>query len=170
MFIHEADPYSVTVKWGDAGRHVEAVLLEDPRQLIIRNQIDKAVDFIDLEAISGSKLAILFLYLRIFTTRLYLIATYVIATLIILTTVAAHILSLTICMPMSYQWNPFQPPGRCGNIILAYQMICIPNIAIDVMMLVLPLPAILRLHVGVATKVGLVNTFLTGSVYVIVNP
>ncbi|KAF1976974.1 hypothetical protein BU23DRAFT_453532 [Bimuria novae-zelandiae CBS 107.79] len=157
---------SVTVKWGGAGRHVEAIFLEGPHQLIVRNQIDKAVEFIDLEAISGSKLAILCLYLRIFTARPYRIATYLIGTLIILTTVAAHILSLTICKPMSYQWNPFQPPGHCGDIILAYQMICVPNITTDVMMLILPLPAVLKLRVGTAAKVGLVITFLTGSVCV----
>lgn len=154
---------SVSVKCGGSGRHVEAVLLQDPQMVINRNKIDKVVEFVYIEAIAGTKLAILCLYLRIFSTRSYRIATYLVGALIILTVIGAHICSLVICSPIAFQWNPTIPGGHCGNLMLAYQMWCIPNIATDVMMLVLPLPAIFKLRIDMAVKIGLTITFLTGS-------
>lgn len=41
------------VKWGGAGRHIEAVVLQDPQMVIVRNKIYKIVEFIDFEAVSG---------------------------------------------------------------------------------------------------------------------
>jgi hypothetical protein len=82
-----------------------------------------------------------------------------------LTWLSALTLSLVICQPMEYQWNPYIPGGgHCGNIIRSYQMICVPNIVTDIMLLVLPLPALYKLQVNAVTKVGLFATFLIGSV------
>ncbi|KAF2438545.1 hypothetical protein P171DRAFT_491208 [Karstenula rhodostoma CBS 690.94] len=146
---------------------LEAFMLQDPHMLITRSKIVKAVEFIDYEAITRSKLTILSLYLRIFSTRPYQIAAYLIATLIILTAIGAHISSLSICPPIAYQWDPTIPGGHCGNIMLAYQMVCVPNIATDIMMLLLPLPAVFKLRIGLAAKIGLLITFLTGSVGIV---
>lgn len=154
------------VKYGGAGRHVEAVILDNPQKVITRGKIDKSLEFIDFAAITGSKLAILCLYHRIFTTTPYKIATYVTGTMVILNWLAALILSVTICRPFAFQWDRKIPGGHCGDIITAYQFIGVPNIVTDVMMMVLPMPAIYKLHVDLAAKLGLFATFLMGSMYV----
>lgn len=129
----------------------------------MRTKIDKSVEFIDFAAITGSKLVILCLYMRIFSSLRYRIVTYAVGALIVLTWFVGFLLSLTICKPFAFQWDHSIPGGHCGNIIRGYQLIWIPNILTDFIMLVLPLPAIYKLHVNLPTKVGLFATFLIGS-------
>jgi hypothetical protein len=159
----------VIVKIGGAGRHVEAVLIEDPTGGIVmtRSKIDKAVELIYLPSITCSKFVILCLYMRIFNTgRRYQLATYFIGSIVLLNWLAAFILSFSICRPLAAHWDHSIPGGKCGNIISAYQFISVPNIASDLMILMLPIPALYKLHVDLGTKIGLFATFLTGSVQV----
>jgi hypothetical protein len=146
---------------------VEAVLIEDPTGGIVmtRSKIDKAVELIYLPAITCSKFVILCLYMRIFNTdRRYQFATYFIGSIILLNWLAAFILSFSICQPLAAHWDHSIPGGKCGNIIKAYQFISVPNLVSDFMMLILPIPALYKLHVDLGTKIGLFATFLTGSV------
>ncbi|ORX93612.1 hypothetical protein BCR34DRAFT_580405 [Clohesyomyces aquaticus] len=151
------------VKRGGAGRHVEAVLLSDPGMISTRAKIDKAVEYIYILAITGSKLAILCLYLRIFRSRSYRLATYSVAALVGLNWLAGFLLSCTICQPCTFQWDKSIPGGHCGEIMQAYLYISVPNILTDILMLILPLPAIYRLHIDLTAKIGLFATFLMGS-------
>lgn len=113
--------------------------------------------------VSLSKLAILCLYLRIFTTRLYRRACYGIAVVIILNLIVGMILSLTICKPLAYRWDKTIPGGSCGDIMTGYRWISLPNLVTDVAMLILPLPVIWGLQIGRSRKIGLTLTFLLGS-------
>ncbi|KAF2634730.1 hypothetical protein P280DRAFT_463091 [Massarina eburnea CBS 473.64] len=153
----------LAVHLGGAGRHVESVRLEDPMKVVIRTKIQKASELIDFAAITGSKLAVLVLYLRIFSLPRYRIATWVTGAIVIITWLGALIGSLTICKPLAYQWDKDIPGGHCGNLIRGYQIIAFPNLLSDVIMMVLPLPAIWKLQMGVAVKIGLALTFLFGS-------
>ena len=47
--------------------------------------------------------------------------------------------------------------------MLAYRVIGFPNLLSDVVLLILPLPAIAKLHVDIGVKIGLFITFLSGS-------
>jgi len=165
-FSMDSDVAEVTVKFGGAGRHVEAVILHDPtgRTLQIRSKIDKGVEFLDYAAITGSKLVILTLYMRIFNKdRRYRIATYFVGVIILLTLLAGLIATLAICQPFSAYWNHHIPGAKCGNIITFWRFISVPNITTDLMMLVLPLPALYKLHVKNGTKIWLFITFTVGS-------
>jgi hypothetical protein len=97
---------------------VQAVLLQDPTSGIVqtRNKIDKAVELIDFAAITGSKLVILRLYMRIFSTdRRYRIATHFVGSIIVANRLAAFILSLSICRSFAYQWDHSIKGGKCGD-------------------------------------------------------
>jgi hypothetical protein len=151
------------VKLGGGGRHVEAVLLSDPKGLTLmrRSKLDKSVEYFDYMAISGSKLVILYLYMRIFNQdRRYRIATYITAAIILLTWLTTFIATFTFCKPYSAYWTH---KGKCGDIITMWRYVSVPNLFTDVMMLLLPLPALYKLHVNVATKIGLFATFMVGS-------
>jgi hypothetical protein len=146
---------------------VEAVILYDgPDVVVTKNKINKPFEVIDWTAITSTKLVILTLYIRIFTTKQYKRVTYAVGGLIILTCVAAYILSCTICSPIAFQWDHSIKGGHCMNLIAAYTWFCVPNIVSDLMMLVLPLPALYKLRMDLAAKIGLTATFLMGSVYV----
>lgn len=161
-----SNKYSVLVKLAGVGRHVQAVILDDPNKLTTRPKIDKAVEIFSVAALTGSKLVILSLYLRVFSSRPYRIATYLTGAIIVATWFTFFILSFTICRPLAFQWDKTIPGGHCLNIIRAYQILGAPNILTDVIMLILPIPAVYNLRVNLATKIGVLVTFLTGSAYV----
>ncbi|KAF2869202.1 hypothetical protein BDV95DRAFT_578592 [Massariosphaeria phaeospora] len=151
------------VTHGGLGRPVEAVLLDDPEVLVTRLKINKAVEYIDWIAITASKLVILSLYLRIFILRPYRIMSYMTGSVVILNWLAELLLSSTVCKPFSAQWNPAIMRAHCGDLSAMYTYITVPSILTDVVMLVLPLSVVWKLQVSVATKIGLVATFLIGS-------
>jgi hypothetical protein len=103
------------------------------------------------------------LFLRIFNLPRYRIATWAVCALVVITWLGALIGSLTICKPLAYQWDKEIEGGHCGNLIKAYQFIGIPNILSDVLIMLLPLPAIWKLQMDVSAKIGLFITFLFGS-------
>ncbi len=94
------------------------MLLRDPHMIVRREQIDQAVEFFYMAAITGSKLTILTLYMRIFNSeRRYRYTTYVVGVVIVLTLVTQIVLSFTMCQPFAYQWDKTIPGGKCGDII-----------------------------------------------------
>lgn len=129
-----------------------------------RAQLDKPVEYCNHAATTATRLVILALYMRIFSTNKYRYAAYAVGGLIILTWIASIILSSSICTPLAYQWDKSIPGGKCGSVRAYYTWISVPSILCDVIMLVLPLPALYKLRMGVAAKIGLIATFLIGSV------
>lgn len=160
----------VQVKIGRMGRHYIALILDDPDIATTRMKFAVAEEFIYVSAITFSKLVILSLYLRIFTTRTLKHLAFATGATIILTCVVSFIISASICRPFSYHWDKTIPNGKCGNTMAAYRLIRIPNIASDLVLLVLPLHSIAQLHLKLPAKIGLVITFLTGSIYVKPSP
>ncbi|KAI9788794.1 MAG: hypothetical protein M1816_006575 [Peltula sp. TS41687] len=148
------------IRHGGAGKHVQVVT---PQELRVWLKLVFVEEIIYVFAVSMSKLAILCLYLRIFTTRPYRRACYGIAVVIILSFLAGIILSLSMCRPIAYRWDKAIPGGSCGDIMTAYRWISFPNLITDVAMLILPLPVIWGLQMGRNQKIGLTLTFLTGS-------
>ncbi|KAF2825488.1 hypothetical protein CC86DRAFT_325588, partial [Ophiobolus disseminans] len=106
--------------------------------------------------------------MRIFgADRKYRVATYMIGILVLLNFLAVVFTVSTICQPFAAWWDDQIPGGKCGNILVIWKSVSVPNIATDLMILVLPLPALYKLHVDIGTKIGLYLTFMVGSVGVL---
>lgn len=152
------------IKVGGAGRHTKALMIEDPVKIINWQKLSKATEMIYFPAMTFPKLAILALYMRIFTAhRRYRIAVYTTGTVMVLWSVAGIITCLAYCKPFAYAWNKTIPGGKCGDTMTAYRFISIPNIVTDIVILVLPLPAIYKLHISPGAKLGLLLTLAFGS-------
>ncbi|KAF2441995.1 hypothetical protein P171DRAFT_522905 [Karstenula rhodostoma CBS 690.94] len=151
------------VKIGGAGRHALAWMLEDPQVIVTWLKICKIEEYTWNLSVAFPKLAILSLYMRIFTTRKYRIAAYTSGVFVIINLVAGLALSSSICTPLAYSWDKSIPGGKCGNVMAAYRYIGFPNMIADIILLALPLPAIYKLHVDLAVKIGILITFLSGS-------
>lgn len=102
------------------------------------------------------------LYLRIFNEKKYRNACYAIMGLVILVALADIVATFTECIPISKLWDP-SIDGHCANIGQLYRLGTLPNVVIDLLMLVLPLPVVWKLHVSRQVRIGLTVTFLTGS-------
>ena len=60
-----------------------------------------------------------------------------------------------ICRPFSAQWNS-DLVGVCGNQQVSFIVIESIGLALDIVLLLLPLPSILSLHVTMEKKIGIV--------------
>ena len=72
------------------------------------------------------------------------------------------LIGLLICRPLSMNWNPLTPGGKCGNQTAAFAAVGVVDLLTDLLILVLPLPMVVRLQVSRANKIGLVAIFGAG--------
>jgi hypothetical protein len=101
--------------------------------------------------------------MRIFNTNCwYRFATYTVGSIIMLNWLAAFNLRFTLCKPLAFQWDKSVPGGHCGNGIRVYQCMAVPHIVTDIIMLVLPLPAVYQRHDDLGAKTGFFAIFLLG--------
>ena len=115
------------------------------------------------------KLSILILYLRIFTGRKTRLVSWITIALVAAQGVAFSVASIFACAPVEYFWNKLILDGECINLNFFYQSFGLPNIVIDAMILITPLPAIWGLQASVARRTGITFIFLTGVVAMIVS-
>lgn len=69
------------------------------------------------------------------------------------------------CVPVNYNWDR-TIPGHCLNFYLFTIVSSVMNILADVLILVMPLPAIWHMNVNRNNKIALSGVFLLGSLYV----
>ncbi|KAH7305325.1 hypothetical protein B0I35DRAFT_444336 [Stachybotrys elegans] len=75
---------------------------------------------------------------------------------------------LFVCDPISKNWMPWVP-GTCGPTNSLYIGSAVPSVAIDLIIMLLPLPKIWRLHMSRARKCGVMITFILGYCAIIVS-
>ncbi|TVY57415.1 hypothetical protein LCER1_G003044 [Lachnellula cervina] len=146
------------------GKHWYAI---EPHEWVIFLKLELALSMLNPPALTLPKLAILCLYLRVFTTKPYRWAAYFIGAILVVTWIVYFCVQMVMCVPFSYQWNKNIPNGKCLDQFAIFVWIGLPSIATDLMIIILPLPIIWRLQTSVNQKIGLTITFLTGSVGIV---
>ncbi|TVY93747.1 hypothetical protein LAWI1_G000884 [Lachnellula willkommii] len=144
------------------GRHLAYVKQTDPHQLIAWGKTLVALEWLYLSSNPLPKIYVLCLYLRIFTQRAARVTCYVMIGVIIAIWVSFIVASATKCTPFAAQWD--KTIGHCVNVEAYYQAGSAPNMATDVVILLLPIPTLIALHASVVRKIGLLLIFVTGSI------
>lgn len=111
-----------------------------------------------------SKLAFLFLYLRIFETRRFQTITKATIAIVIVGSVAFGIATVVQCIPIPRAWNK-NVPGTCMNYRAFWYTHSVWNAAFDVWIFAMPIPVIRTLQLPKGQKVGLLSVFALGSLY-----
>jgi hypothetical protein len=153
------------VAGGGVGHHAGWVLQNEPEavRLFMKLQIPHITIY--AAAVTFPKLAILGLFLRIFTKQWHRVCCQLLIVLVAATGIAVVIVTCFQCRPLAYLWDPEGHPGaRCIDINAFWRWGSFPNIITDVMILLLPVPCIWKLQLSTRDKVGLIVTFATGSV------
>lgn len=88
-----------------------------------------------------AKYSILLFYSRIFKEKRFEIALRVTFAAVTIWFLAIEISVLAECVPVSALWDPTQP-GTCIDLAAFYQGSGIPNVLLNLLILVLPLPMI----------------------------
>ena len=108
------------------------------------------------------KMSVLLFYTRLFSNdRAYRTAFWITGALIVGWWVAIDLLAIFSCVPPKKSWLP-KTPGHCLSSHNGQLGATIPNVIIDVLLLVLPIPMLWRLHISTGRKMGLVGVFTAG--------
>jgi len=77
--------------------------------------------------------------------------------------ITGFIVWLTICQPFPFKWDKTIKEGHCGDSMAAYRWVGVPNILTDLAIMFLPFSILYRLQISRLRKLGLLITFMTGS-------
>lgn len=160
--------YLIIAMVNDAGvgHHLAAVLLHNSTDLVSWAKSLYALEWLYLTAVALPKISVLCLYLRLFTNRTARLTCYILIGVIIANWIAFLLASTFQCSPVVYQWDKSVADGKCFNVGALYKASSAPNIATDVVILILPIPTVWLLKASRIRKLGLMLVFLTGSVLV----
>ncbi|KAF2737957.1 hypothetical protein EJ04DRAFT_421307, partial [Polyplosphaeria fusca] len=157
----------VMVLKAGTGRHMDYITLTDPGRIPEHFKGIIIIEILHLPAVAFPKLCVVLLYLRIFVNKWERRITWILLCIISTTWVSYTIAIMFQCVPFAYNWDKTIPKGRCFNFAIFSHSSSVPNIATDVVVLILPIRTVLHLKVSTARKIGLLLIFLTGSVGII---
>ncbi|KAH7125754.1 hypothetical protein B0J11DRAFT_419656, partial [Dendryphion nanum] len=141
-----------------AGYHVQTVPDGKIRTML---KLVKVHELVYIASIPLPKIAILCLYLRLFRGKKTRIAIYGTGLIIVGTFLFGIVSAFANCRPFHWFWDRKVKSHCTMDIMTAFRFYSIPNMAADVIVLLIPLPALRKLQVGVMTKVGVYLTFLS---------
>lgn len=113
-----------------------------------------------------SKTSILLLYSKMFKAEHYVVVSARVTIIINVAWAAGTLLTaLLICHPFSKHWETFSG-GHCGDQVRSFIIIGTINLVTNLVIIVLPLPALYQLRMGIYKKLALVAVFGLGFLYV----
>lgn len=110
-----------------------------------------------------AKLSILCQYLRVFIDRRTTIATWVTIVFVAAYTVEATALGVFSCVPVAKYWQR-QLPGHCMDRPIYYYFNAAMNMLINIIIIIIPIPRLLRLNISNHSKWGMIIAFSFGFV------
>ena len=162
------------------GRHIEIVELGDLQGLIQALEISMIFAFFYVIVLAVTRYSVLLFYWRIFHVPSFKLPLCVVTGIVTASFVAnvgstEHVVLLMkltgglhkiitlalACIPLRAVWD-LTVGGRCMNLDTIYLGNSVHSTALDAIILALPVPMLLRLHVGKAQKFGLLGVFALG--------
>ncbi|KAJ0426861.1 CFEM domain-containing protein [Aspergillus carlsbadensis] len=121
--------------------------------------------------ISLIKSSMLLLYLRLFPSKPLRLTVFITLGITIAWGTATFLAQLFSCSPIHYFWNKWdgEHEGRCTDhnvLLLAHAIV---NIVLDVVVIAIPMPVLVRLHMSREKKVGMCVMFAVGIVVTVVS-
>ncbi|KAF1836192.1 hypothetical protein BDW02DRAFT_567243 [Decorospora gaudefroyi] len=150
------------VKHGGVGRHLQYV--SKPERVRWLKSVYIAAPSVYIVSASFPKLAVVSIYLQIFNPGPSRICCWIIAIALAVGPVIQVPICVWQCVPVAYLWDKSIPGGHCLQQAHMFRYGSLPNIVTDVAILVLPMPLIWKLHTSTRVKIGLLITFLLGSI------
>ena len=114
-------------------------------------------------SVTSIKLAILAFYHRIFSTSHFTKWLIVVGVFQIMWFVADFITVFLTCRPIAYNWNKRIQGGQCINSITFSYAISAINVFTDFIVLLMPIPWLLKLQLDTRKKLAVTGIFLLGS-------
>ena len=126
------------------------------------NQCLFAYEFLYGTSILTIKLSVLSLYRRIFSVPKFKLAANIVQGVVIAWWIAVILVSIFSCNPINGFWDKLYTKSKCINTEHFFIGNAVPNIATDIVILILPLREIWHLNTQRHQKVALSFIFLLG--------
>lgn len=108
------------------------------------------------------RMSVILFYYRIFgKNRPFKISLWITAGILVAWWIAIDILAIFQCNPVARQWD-HSIPGHCYSLYGTFLGVTVPNVFIDVLLLVLPLPMLWKLQISLRKKFALIANFMLG--------
>ncbi|EFQ89000.1 hypothetical protein P3342_009549 [Pyrenophora teres f. teres] len=122
-------------------------------------------------ALGISKISILFFYLRVFPAKSFRVLTYSVMGVSAAYTIAFFFATTMQCWPISQAWTQWDGlhKGRCNNIHLQGWIAAAINIALDVVVMILPMKHLAALNMSLKKKIMVMSMFSVGIFVVFVS-
>ncbi|KAL9050404.1 MAG: hypothetical protein Q9162_006652 [Coniocarpon cinnabarinum] len=115
-----------------------------------------------------TRLSILVLYLRIFKVKYVRQISWAMIVFVSLQYIAYMIACLLQCYPVPFFWDKMRPGGgKCVDINKFYRSFTPPNMFVDLVLILSPLPTVWRLNASFARRMGYSLCFLTSVIALI---
>lgn len=147
---------------GDEGTHIDYLVLYPERYAAHQKSAWIATLILFFAACAMSKLAILYVYHSIFVNKRDLLGCKITAIFIILSTIVEIPIPIFQCKPVHGLWD-LNVDSNCIDVFSFIRYGPIPNMLIDVALLVLPIPTVMMIQVPMRVKIGIFVTFLLAS-------
>ncbi|CAI7640958.1 unnamed protein product [Penicillium pancosmium] len=112
-------------------------------------------------SLAFTKFSILLQYIRIFPARSFRLACYVVMAIVATYSSWAIVSGYVNCVPVAKFWN-HDLPGHCLNFEAVWFFNASMNILTDVILLVLPMPLLVKLQLPRTQKIALMGVFAIG--------
>ena len=149
-----------------AGRHIQYVMSEEPEAFQLSLKLLYILDWFYVPSNMLSRVAVVALFLRIFTSKTARICCQLVMAFLVGNCVATIIAAQLECTPLAFTWDKSIPGGHCFDQITWYQVANLPNVIADVCILCLPIRPVWTLKASIARKAGIAFVCLTGSMQV----
>lgn len=113
-----------------------------------------------------AKFSILLLYLKLGPIRWFHVAVYITMFIVIGANFALIFAFIFACTPVKRGWDITITEGSCINRAALYIATAVLNMITDILLLLLPIPIVVRLQMPRIQKLGLILIFAIGSMYV----
>ncbi|KAJ5019300.1 hypothetical protein K4K57_000930 [Colletotrichum sp. SAR 10_99] len=118
-----------------------------------------------------TKISILCFYLRLFPYERFCRLCYAMLAIVITSTTLWVILAIVQCRPISYNWEgwkgDFKEPVKCLNLNILSWTTSAVSIALDTIILVMPMPLVVKVKSTPRRKIAIISMFSLGVIIVI---
>lgn len=152
---------AVSLYWASAGmgKHIDRIPVSRQPEL---SKLLFVGNLIYNTGLTAVKMSVLLFYVRVFRiVYTYRIFFFITAALILGWFLAINFLVLFACDPPRKSWDP-TTPGTCLDSSFTFLGATIPNLLIDLVLLVLPMPMVWKLQTDLGHKVALLGVFAAG--------
>ncbi|KAL2255470.1 hypothetical protein VTK26DRAFT_3288 [Humicola hyalothermophila] len=151
------------------GRHLDEIMATDPGMFALHLKASQPNNFLFVPfqllwaaANSCVKLSILSLYVHLIPNRRFVILCY-----ITMAATGAYFISVLLglfllCRPVRYSWDKSIPGGSCEARSTGYFVSGITNLALDVLVVIMPMPMLFGLRMTLRRRLGVACIFGLG--------